>query len=136
MIRRHAATAVLAAVLAQGCSARPEETIVSDFFAASRLRDLTALSRFSTVVFEPREQGIVTSFTIRSVSAERAAGAGRVKEVTIAAPLHRPDGEIVDAVFVIRLQLHARADEPAAPALYSGWIVTGITESKPSPAPS
>ena len=135
MIHRGLATALLAAVLVQGCSARPEETIVSDFFAASRLRDLTALSRFSTVVFEPREQGIVTSFTIRSVSAEPATGPDRAKQVTIAAPLHKPDGTIVDRIFVIRLQLYARVVEPAAPALYAGWIVTGITEL-PVPPPS
>jgi hypothetical protein len=128
MIQRRLATVLLAACLAQACSAGPEQTIIADFFAASRLRDLTALSRFATVVFEPREQGTVTTFTIRNVSAERAAGPDRVKEVTIDAPVHRPDGSIVETVFVVRLQLHARATETSAPALYSGWLVTGISE--------
>lgn len=34
------------------------------FFAASRLRDRTALARFSTVVFEPHVDGIVVRFEI------------------------------------------------------------------------
>jgi len=128
-------SAVLVAVTLQACSARPEQTIIGDFFAASRLRDLTALSRFATVVFEPHERGIVTTFIIRHVSAERVEGSDRLKDVTIVAPVRRPDGSSVDAVFVVRLQRYGRTGEPNAPALYGGWIITGLTEAPPVPGP-
>ena len=39
----------------------------TQFFAASRLRDLTALRNVSTVVFEPASDGIVTSFEITGI---------------------------------------------------------------------
>jgi hypothetical protein len=116
------------------CSVHPEQTIVSDFFAASRLRDLTALSRFATVVFEPRERGTVTEFTIRSVTAERRVGDMRVKDVTIVAPVNEPDGRIVEKPLVVTLQRRTSVASSAPPAttgrkvpdLYGGWMVTGV----------
>jgi hypothetical protein len=124
------------------CSVPPEQTIVSDFFAASRLRDLTALSRFATVVFEPRERGTVTGFTIRSVTAERRVGDMRVKDVTIVAAVNQPDGRVVEAALVVTLQRVASVASSAPPAtidkkvpdLYGGWIVTGVKDAPASPA--
>jgi hypothetical protein len=137
MIRRRVAAVLLAAAIGQGCSIRPERTIVGDFFAASRSRDLTALSRFSTVVFEPRERGTIAEFTIRTVSAEHAEGDMLVKEVVVDAPLMTPDGGTAARTFVITLQRPRQvpAETSEAPLLYGGWIVTRVTDA-PVPPPS
>jgi hypothetical protein len=123
---------------ALACSVPAERTIVSDFFAASRLRDLTALSRFATVVFEPRERGTVTEFTIRSVTAERRVGDMRVKDVSIIASVNEPDGQVVEKPLVVTLQ--RRTSSPPAttgtkvPDLYGGWIVTAVKDAPAFPA--
>ncbi len=63
--------AVLLTVLpAAACSGAPEQPILNQFFAASRLIDRTSLQNFSTVLFDPRTDGIVNSFDITDVSAE------------------------------------------------------------------
>lgn len=54
-----------------GCSGGPEAPILNQYFAASRLRDNTTLANFSTVAFEPRDHGTISSFTIESVSPEQ-----------------------------------------------------------------
>jgi hypothetical protein len=125
-------TVMALAVSAASCSVPAEQTIISDFFAASRLRDLTALSRFSTVVFEPAEQGTVSSFRIERVSAEQLDGGLRTKQVGIRAEVFGADGRTTERPIVVRLQ---RRDGDAR-TLYGGWIVTGITASEPAPAPT
>ena len=72
------------------CSHDSERTLLSQFFAASRLRDLTALRKFGTVVFEPARDGIVTRFEIVQIT-RRESGA----EVLITAPVRLPDGRTV-----------------------------------------
>src|SRR5262245_43819113 len=57
----------LAVCACAGCWNAREHALLDQFFAASRLRDLTALRNISSVVFEPREQGTVLSFAIKSV---------------------------------------------------------------------
>src|SRR5262245_9929358 len=59
-----------AALTLVGCSG-PEQTIVNQFFSASRLRDNTTLGNSSTVAFEPATQGIITTFSITNVTAEQ-----------------------------------------------------------------
>jgi hypothetical protein len=134
MIARQVSAVLVAAAVLSGCSVRPEETLISDFFAASRLRDLTALARIGTVVFEPRERGTVTTFTIRSVSVHAGDGDAPVKDVVIDAPVRQPDGTTVAKVMIVRLQRRAVSAEPDRPPLYGGWVVTGVTDSAPSPA--
>jgi hypothetical protein len=85
-----ALVASLAVVMLAGCSAPAEQRLLSQFFAASRLRDLTALRKLSTIVFEPATDGIVTSFEITGVS-----GDGASKEVAVSAPVKLPDGRTV-----------------------------------------
>lgn len=63
--------ASLTILVAVACSSSPEQPIINQFFIASRLRDNTTLASFSTVAFEPRTQGTVTSFSITSVSPEQ-----------------------------------------------------------------
>src|SRR5438874_5677216 len=71
--RRLAVTllAVSLTVLAgAACSGGAEQPILSQFFAASRLRDNTSLQNFSTVSFDPQKQGTVSSFSITAVTPE------------------------------------------------------------------
>ena len=111
--RLRRAVAALMAVAVLGCGHATERTLLSQFFAASRLRDLTALRKFSTVVFEPASDGIVTGFDITSVTEHNGS-----KEVSITAPVRLPDGRMVSKDFAITIQ---------------GGLVTAISE-RPSAA--
>ncbi|MQA30675.1 MAG: hypothetical protein GEU82_12705 [Luteitalea sp.] len=133
MISRRFPTVLVAAAAAHACTVHPEQTIVGDFFAASRLRDLTALSRFATLVFEPRERGTIVTFTILGVSDEHSEGGLQVKDVAIDATVRTPDGETVQKPFVVRLQRRGRDSGAEPPAIYDGWIVTGVTDGPASP---
>jgi hypothetical protein len=59
------------AALTVGCSSPPEEALLRQFFRASQLRDNGTLSNFAAATFDPRTDGVVTSFDIVSVSEER-----------------------------------------------------------------
>lgn len=56
---------------AVGCGGSAEQQILDDFFRASRLQDNVTLANFATTEFDPRTDGIVTSFDVVSVSDER-----------------------------------------------------------------
>jgi hypothetical protein len=56
--------------LAAACSGS-EQSIVAQFFSASRLRDNTSLDNIATVIFDPRTQGSVTTFTVANVTPEQ-----------------------------------------------------------------
>ena len=105
----------LAALFVIGCSVHPEQPLLERFFAASRLRDRTALQALSTIIFEPREDGIVTNFKIAGVTEEQASGDTVTKNATITAPVKLSDGQIVQKTLVVTLE--RRADV---------WIVTGV----------
>jgi hypothetical protein len=107
---------------AAACAA-PEQALLEEFFGASRLRDLTALQPIATVVFEPREQGIVRTFEIAGVT-ER--GDGRTKEVRVNAPVILPDGRTVQKLLVVTLE---RREAGGA----ARWVVTGVTDAGASP---
>jgi hypothetical protein len=135
MIPGRAAAVLLAACLLSGCAVRPEQTQIGDFFAACRLRDLTALARIGTVVFEPRERGTVTSFVIESVSPERAEAETVTKDVAIDAQVRLPDGGTATKSLLVRLQRPSNPREPDPSALYGGWIVTAVTDAPSSAVP-
>jgi len=120
---------VAIAVVLGGCAA-PEQSLLDAFFGASRLRDTTALQRVSTVIFEPREQGIVRTFEITGVTPERVDGRQTItKEVTVVAPVILPDGQTVRKTLVVALT-RGSAGEP------NRWMVTGVREAAASrPAP-
>jgi hypothetical protein len=59
------------AALTVGCSSPREEALLRQFFRASQLRDNGTLSNFAAATFDPRTDGVVTSFDIVSVSEER-----------------------------------------------------------------
>jgi hypothetical protein len=90
-----------------GCSNAREHALLDQFFAASRLRDLTALRNVSNVVFEPREQGTVLSFEITSVE-EVSPGS---KVVRVDAQVRRPDGQTAREMLLVTI---------------SGRMITGV----------
>ena len=99
-MRRASVLAVaLATLIVLGCAHDAERALLNQFFAASRLRDLTALRKIATVVFEPATDGIVTSFEILGV-----AGDSGSKDVLISAPVKLPDGRTVSKRFAITIQ--------------------------------
>ena len=59
-----------ALVLAVACSGS-EQALVGQFFSASRLRDNTSLDNLATVMFDPRTQGTVTTFTVQTIAPEQ-----------------------------------------------------------------
>ncbi len=105
---------VLLALLVSSCSAAADRALIAQFFAASRLRDLTALSKISTVVFEPAADGIVTSFDITGVAGDTAS-----KQVSISAPVRLPDGRTVFRNYAVTIQR---------------GMITAISESAASPS--
>jgi len=118
----------VAAVVLVGCAA-PEQSLLEQFFGASRLRDTTALQAVSTVTFEPLQQGIVRTFRITGVTAEQADGQTVTKDVTVEAPVILPDGRTLQKTLVVTLR-HARGDGSGR------WIVAGVRDAAPSrPAP-
>jgi len=90
-----------------GCSNAREHALLEQFFAASRLRDLTALRTVSNVVFEPREQGTVLGFEIKSVE-EVSPGS---KIVRVEAQVRRPDGQTAREILLVTI---------------SGRMITGV----------
>ena len=122
---------LLMTLTAMACAADAERTLLTQFFAASRLRDLTALRKFSSVVFEPATDGIVTSFDISGTTTVQEAGGLPVsKDVSISAPVRLPDGRTVLKTFVIRM---AR-ERPGSQDPGSGWTITAINERAASPS--
>jgi hypothetical protein len=74
MPRRWSTGLVLVAAVvafAAGCSGSSEQKLLGDFFRASRLRDDLTLGNFATATFDPRTDGVVESFNVTSVSAEK-----------------------------------------------------------------
>jgi hypothetical protein len=59
------------AALSVACSSQPEEALLRQFFRASQLRDTGTLANFAAAEFDPRKDGVVTSFEIVNVSEER-----------------------------------------------------------------
>jgi len=97
-----------------------EQTLLDQFFSASRLRDRTALQKISTVIMEPLEQGAVTNFTIIDVvDLEAPDGVIQSKQVNVSAPVRMPDGRTAQKTLNFVLQRGDR--QTTAP-----WIVTGF----------
>lgn len=90
---------------AAGCSGGPEEPILTQYFTASRLRDNTTLASFSTVAFEPREQGTISSFTIQSVAPEQ-----RRPLNTKALAKQQDDAKAADAEYTKRKEAYQTAN--------------------------
>ena len=116
---------VAIAVVLGGCAAQ-EQTLLEQFFGASRLRDTTALQRVSTVIFEPREQGIVRTFEVTGVSPEQMLRGAVTKDVTVQAPVILPDGRTVRKTIVITMQ--REGGDRTRP-----WLVVAFRVAEPLP---
>lgn len=108
---------IAVAFLTTAC-AGPERPLLDQFFAASRLRDRTALQKISTVIFEPRERGIITTFDVIRVTRN-----GARKDVTIAAPVAMPDGRRIRKTLVVTMTRDGAGR----------WIVTAVSDSLSAP---
>jgi hypothetical protein len=122
------------------CSAPAEQRLLTQFFAASRLRDLTALHNFATIVFEPGVQGVVTSFDVTRVTATQGSDGQVVskgvskdvsKDVSISAPVRLPDGRMVLKNFVITMQRGLPGSDQNR---WGGWMITAIRDGSGSPS--
>lgn len=128
MIVERAATAAVAAALVVSACGRSEQPVLEQFFGFSRLRDTTAIQAVATVVFEPREQGIVRTFEILEVTPERREQGTVAKDVTVQAPVILPSGQTVQKTIVITMQRPEGAP----------WRVVSFRDaaaSPPSPQP-
>jgi len=135
-----------------GCSSTPEQPLLQQFFAASRLRDNTMLAGFAATAFEPGVDGIVTTFSIANVTPEQRkplppgsivvdlsinGGPAHVdvsrddgelvsKEVSISAPVKLPSGQTVRKNYLVTMQ---RAILRGGKPTIGRWIITGIREA-------
>jgi hypothetical protein len=120
-----ALTVSLLTLTLASCSGDVERTLMTQFFAASRLRDLTALHSMATVVFEPSVDGIVSTFEVVSISGRRGSGAGPESEdVLIRAPVRMPDGRTLSKRFVVTM----RRGLPDSEQRWGGWTITAIKD--------
>lgn len=96
-----------ALTLAAACGAvPPEQQALTDFFEASRTRDLTLLAGIAAVTFEPRADGSVQQFEILDFGAEQAQPDGSTlsKQVTINAQVRSPEGPVVPRTLLVTMQ--------------------------------
>lgn len=126
---RAAVIVVSLTALLAGCGPKPEQPVLAEFFNASRLRDLTALRKIATTMFDPARDGIVTDFTIKHVAAHDAGGRA-TEDVAISAPVKPMDGPIVEKQLVVTLEKDLTGLRSGAKGR---WIVTGFRVDAPAP---
>jgi hypothetical protein len=111
------------------CAHDAERALLNQFFAAARLRDLTALHKIATVVFEPATDGIITSFDILQITAVQSPdGMSPSKRVLLSAPVRLPDGGTVTKTVVVTM---GRRPVDGDPNPSRGWMIIGITAGLP-----
>ncbi len=107
---------LLLALFSWHCGSAPEHLLLERYFAASRLRDRTALARFAIVVFEPHVNGTVSTFDILAVTpapptvveragasgAERTAEYGQIAAISLADPRHPMDTSAAHVTLAVR----------------------------------
>jgi hypothetical protein len=128
-MRRAAAIVIALAGLAAGCGPRPEQPVLAEFFNASRLRDLTALRKIATTVFDPARDGIITDFTIKGVDAHEAGGRS-MEDVAISAPVKPMAGPTVEKQLVVTLEKDLTGSRSG---VKGRWIVTSVREAGAAP---
>jgi hypothetical protein len=85
---------VIIALAGIACAATPEEQVLMRFFEASRALDSTALSRLATVTFNPRTDGSIQLFSMKtavrnSVYPRRTRNERRRREASVPQPVRR-----------------------------------------------
>ena len=111
----------LTACLASGT----DHQLLDRFFAASRLRDRTALARLATVVFEPARDGIVDDFSVVRTTAINADQRQLTVRVTV-----RPFGHsTTERTLLITT---TRREAAGLKTATSPWVITELRQA-PSP---
>lgn len=106
------------AALALACRpASAEEQTLLRFFVAAPTLDRTVISKYATVSFNPRTDGIVESFTVTSVGPERQDQ----KDVTLDALVRDPSGQTVRRTLAARFQ-----------RIEGRWLITGLRQTPAS----
>jgi hypothetical protein len=108
---------------AAACANGYERALIAQFFAASRLRDGTALQTVSTVMFDPSTDGTVLQFDLNRISPENSYQ----KRATISARVRRPDGDTVQENLIVTMR---RTDPAVDTAATSRWIITGVARTR------
>jgi hypothetical protein len=97
--------------LVAGCGVlSQEEQLLTRYFEASRLHDTTVVATMSTVVFNPRIEGVVQDFEVTRVDR-----AGDIERVIIDADIRSPAG-----------QLMPRRLEATLERRNGRWFITGL----------
>ena len=123
--RRWRLGGVFATALLAACGHPAEKALVDQFFSASRLRDRTATQSIATVFFDPKEQGLVRQFTIKSVTPEEESGGIVSKNVTINASVESLVGVTSEKTIFVTMQRRPNA----------AWMITGVTVAAAGPSP-
>jgi len=114
------------------CAHDAERASLNQFFAASRLRDLTALKKIATVVFEPATDGMITTFEIVRVTAVPGSnGKSESEAISISAPVRLPDGRTLTKTVVVTMERRP-VEGDRNPA--RGWMITGFSVGPASPS--
>jgi len=108
-------SALWAASLACGASA--EEQTLLRFFVAAPTLDSTVISKYATIGFNPRTDGIVQTFTVTSVGPERQDR----KDVTIDAVVLEPNGVTGRRTMIATFQ-----------KIDGRWLVTSLRQTPAS----
>jgi len=120
---------VALAAMVSGCGPRPEEPVLAEFFNASRLRDVTALRKIATTIFDPARDGIITEFKVRSVEAHDAGGRS-IEDVSISAPVKPMTGPTVEKQLVVTLEKDLTG---VRSGVKGHWIVTAFRVDAAAP---
>ena len=126
-----ASVLALLALTWAGCAGGAERALIGQFFAASRLRDLTALHSLATIVFEPKTDGIVADFDLLRIDSLPEPGARTAsKRVLISAAVRGPDGKVAVKTFVVTMRQGVAGSDPR----WGGWMITAIQADPASPS--
>ena len=99
------------------CSASPEEQTLLRFFVAARTLDSTVISKYATIGFNPRTDGIVQTFTVMSIGPEHQDR----KDVSIDAIVLEPNGVTGRRTMVATFQ-----------KIDGRWLVTSLRQTPAS----
>ena len=122
MKARSVLVALALATSAIACAGGYEQALLTQFFAASRLDDRTALQPIATAIFDPRTDGTVLSFDIAGSTPEDHG----TKRITVSARVHLPGGETVQKQLVVTMR---RSDPAIDKDTTSRWIITSVTSA-------
>ena len=105
------------ALAALACAASPEEQTLLRFFVAARTLDSTVISKYATIGFNPRTDGIVQTFTVTWIGPEHQDR----KDVSIDAVVLEPNGVTGRRTMVATFQ-----------KVEGRWLVTSLRQTPAS----